>query len=285
MCNIAGIMIDSSIIDVDPDEFDRILAVNLKGVLYGCQAAGKVMVAQRGGSIINMASAAVLAPAPGIGPYAICKAGVAQLTQSMAVEVGKHGVRVNSVAPGFVPTNMTARYYTNPDGTVNEEAKAATLAPMAKFAPLRRVGRDVGHRLRRAVSRFGRQQLRHGAAAQPQRRHLHVLLSDRPLRHAPGRADQDRRIRSNWPVVVSEAMTAGSGPSSVTAAPTPTASLTAPCGTMRNTHDVGEDGDACGQAGSLPARSSTSAPGAGVDDGARHRAAVTSRAGASVAAS
>jgi 3-oxoacyl-[acyl-carrier protein] reductase len=140
MCNIAGIMIDSSIIDVDPDEFDRILAVNLKGVLYGCQAAGKVMVAQRGGSIINMASAAVLSPAPGIGPYAICKAGVAQLTQSMAVEVGKHGVRVNSVAPGFVPTNMTARYYTNPDGTVNEASKAAALEPMARYAPLRRVG-------------------------------------------------------------------------------------------------------------------------------------------------
>ena len=95
MCNIAGIMIDSSIIDVDPDEFDRILSVNLKGVLYGCQAAGKVMVAQRGGSIINMSSAAVLAPSPGIGPYAICKAGVAQLTKSMAVEVGEHGVRVN----------------------------------------------------------------------------------------------------------------------------------------------------------------------------------------------
>ena len=140
MCNIAGIMIDSSIIDLDPDEFDRILSVNLKGVLYGCQAAGKVMVAQGGGSIINMTSAAVLTPAPGVGPYAICKAGVAQLTQSMAVEVGEHGVRVNSVAPGFVPTGMTARYYTNPDGTVNEEAKAATLAPMARFSPLRRVG-------------------------------------------------------------------------------------------------------------------------------------------------
>jgi len=140
LCNIAGIMIDSSIIDLDPDEFDRILSVNLKGVLYGCQAAGKVMVAQGGGSIVNMASAAVLTPAPGVGPYAICKAGVAQLTQSMAVEVGAHGVRVNSVAPGFVPTGMTARYYTNLDGTINEEAKAATLAPMARFSPLRRVG-------------------------------------------------------------------------------------------------------------------------------------------------
>jgi 3-oxoacyl-[acyl-carrier protein] reductase len=140
MCNIAGIMIDSSIIDVDPDEFDRILSVNLKGVLYGCQAAGRVMVAQGGGSIVNMSSAAVLTPSPGIGPYAICKAGVAQMTKSMAVEVGEHGVRVNTVAPGFVPTNMTARYYTNPDGTVNEAAKAATLAPMARYAPMRRVG-------------------------------------------------------------------------------------------------------------------------------------------------
>ncbi|MGP0032551.1 MAG: SDR family NAD(P)-dependent oxidoreductase [Acidimicrobiales bacterium] len=140
MCNIAGIMIDSSIIDLDPDAFDRILAVNLKGVLYGCQAAGRVMVEQGAGSIINMASAAVLAPSPGIGPYAICKAGVAQLTQSMAVEVGPRGVRVNTIAPGFVPTNMTARYYTAADGTVDEAAKAAVLAPMAKFAPLRRVG-------------------------------------------------------------------------------------------------------------------------------------------------
>jgi 3-oxoacyl-[acyl-carrier protein] reductase len=147
MCNIAGIMIDSSIIDLDPDEFDRILAVNLKGALYGCQAAGKVMVEQGAGSIINMASAAVLAPSADIGAYAICKAGVAQLTQSMAIEVGRKGVRVNTIAPGFIPTNMTARYYTKPDGTIDEEVKAAVLAPMAKFAPLRRVGltSDIGY--------------------------------------------------------------------------------------------------------------------------------------------
>jgi 3-oxoacyl-[acyl-carrier protein] reductase len=147
MCNIAGIMIDSSIIDLDPDDFERILSVNLKGVLYGCQSAGRVMVAQGSGSIINMASAAVLAPSPGIGPYAICKAGVAQLTQSMATEVGRKGVRVNTIAPGFIPTNMTARYYSNPDGTVDEATKDAVLAPMARMAPLRRVGltSDIGY--------------------------------------------------------------------------------------------------------------------------------------------
>ena len=98
MCNIAGIMIDSSIIDVDPDEFDRILSVNLKGVLYGCQAAGKVMVAQdavpsstwpRPRSLRRpLASAPMPSARPG-GPA----------DPSMAVEVGEHGVRVKSVAP------------------------------------------------------------------------------------------------------------------------------------------------------------------------------------------
>ena len=58
----------------------------------------------------------------------------------MAVEVGEYGVRVNTVAPGFIPSNMTARYYTNPDGTVNEEGKAAIAGPMARMSHLRRVG-------------------------------------------------------------------------------------------------------------------------------------------------
>ena len=49
-------------------------------------------------------------------------------------------MRVNTVAPGFVPTNMTARYYTAADGSIDEAAKQAVLAPMAKYAPLRRVG-------------------------------------------------------------------------------------------------------------------------------------------------
>lgn len=140
MCNIAGIMHDAQIIDLHEDDFDRILAVNLKGVLFGCQSAARIMVERGGGSIVNMASAAVLSPSPDVGPYAITKAGVLQLTRTMAVELGRKGVRVNAVAPGFVPTNMTARYYRRPDGTVDEEMKANVLGPMAKFAPLRRVG-------------------------------------------------------------------------------------------------------------------------------------------------
>lgn len=140
MCNIAGIMLEGSILDLTGDDLDRIMAVNLKGVLHGCQAAGRVMVEQRSGSIVNMSSAAALAPSPHIGAYAITKAAVLQLTRTMAVEVGRKGVRVNAVAPGFVPTEMTARYYRRPDGTIDEDLREQVLAPMRKFAPLGRVG-------------------------------------------------------------------------------------------------------------------------------------------------
>jgi 3-oxoacyl-[acyl-carrier protein] reductase len=140
MCNVAGMMVESTVLDMTEEELDAILAVNLKGVLFGCQAAGRVMVAQGSGSIVNMSSTAALAPSPNIGAYAITKSAVVQLTRTMATEVGKSGVRVNAVAPGFVPTNMTSRYYVREDGTVDEEMKAAVLGPMAKFAPLRRVG-------------------------------------------------------------------------------------------------------------------------------------------------
>jgi 3-oxoacyl-[acyl-carrier protein] reductase len=140
MCNIAGIMVDGPVLDIDEEDLDRILAVNLKGVLFGCQAAGPVMVAQGWGSIVNMASTAALAPAPDVGAYAMTKAAVVQLTRTLALEVGRKGVRVNAVAPGFVPTDMTSRYYRRPDGTIDEDMKEQVLKPMAKFAPLRRVG-------------------------------------------------------------------------------------------------------------------------------------------------
>jgi 3-oxoacyl-[acyl-carrier protein] reductase len=140
-CNIAGIMVEGPFLDAPEEDLDRIIAVNLKGVFFGCQAAGRVMVDQPGGgSIINASSAAADAPSPNIVSYAICKAGVVQMTKSMAVEVGKKHVRVNAVAPGFVLTGMTGRYFVRPDGTVDEEMQEAVVAPMRKFTPLRSIG-------------------------------------------------------------------------------------------------------------------------------------------------
>jgi 3-oxoacyl-[acyl-carrier protein] reductase len=109
MANIAGIINGGPITSVDEADLDRILAVNLKGVFFGCQAALRVMGEHGSGSIVNMASTAIDQPAAGLAAYSIAKAGVAMLTRVAAQEGGPLGVRVNAVAPGFVVTPMTQR--------------------------------------------------------------------------------------------------------------------------------------------------------------------------------
>jgi 3-oxoacyl-[acyl-carrier protein] reductase len=149
MCNVAGIMHDSSVVDTEEADLDRVLAVNLKGVFFGCQEAARRMASQEPlvaggfpsrGSIVNMVSSAIDTPAPGIVCYAMSKAAVAQLTRTLAVEMGRHGVRVNAVAPGFVVTKMTSRHFQLGDGSVDDESMRKVVETMAKMAPLRRVG-------------------------------------------------------------------------------------------------------------------------------------------------
>lgn len=136
MVNVAGIIRTGPLAELDEATLDEILAVNLKGVLFGTQAAIRAMRASGGGSIVNVTSAAIDMPASGYGAYAISKAGVAMLTRTAAVEEGKHGIRVNSVAPGFVETAMTGRWFTAQDGTVDEAARKEFLGTVAKQTPL-----------------------------------------------------------------------------------------------------------------------------------------------------
>jgi 3-oxoacyl-[acyl-carrier protein] reductase len=147
MCNIAGIMHNSTVVDTVEADLDRVLAINLKGVFFGCQAAARVMVEQGSGSIVNMASTAIDTPAPTIVCYAMAKAGVAQLTKTLAIEVAAKGVRVNAVAPGLVLTGMTSRHFVNPDGTVDEEKRAAVVKGFARLSPMGIVGEpeDIGY--------------------------------------------------------------------------------------------------------------------------------------------
>ena len=140
MGNIAGIIHNSLVVDTREEDLDRILATNLKGVFFGCQSAARVMIEQGSGSIINMSSGAIDMPAATIVCYAMAKAAVAQLTKTLATEVGPLGVRVNAVAPGLILTGMTSRHFTRPDGSIDEELKAAFVAPMAERATLGRVG-------------------------------------------------------------------------------------------------------------------------------------------------
>lgn len=140
MANIAGIIHESLVVDTEEADLDRVLATNLKGVFFGCQSAARVMTAQGSGSIINMSSGAIDVPAPNIVCYAMAKAAVAQLTKTLAVEVGPLGVRVNAIAPGFIITGMTGRHWSQPDGTIDEDVKEKVTAPMRERSPLGRIG-------------------------------------------------------------------------------------------------------------------------------------------------
>jgi 3-oxoacyl-[acyl-carrier protein] reductase len=140
MGNIAGIMHESLVVDTDEADLDRVLATNLKGVFFGCQSAARVMIEQGSGSIVNMSSGAIDVPRGTIVCYAMAKAAVAQLTKTLAVEVGPSGVRVNAIAPGFILTGMTSRHFARPDGTIDEDVKEAVLGPMRERATLGRVG-------------------------------------------------------------------------------------------------------------------------------------------------
>ena len=139
MAAVAGIMHSSPVLETRDEDLDRVLNVNFKGVLYACQEAARAMLAQQiKGSIITMASGAVDTGGPGLLCYGAAKAAVVQLTKTLANEIGRYGIRVNAVAPGWIRTPMTDRH---------GDAQTQTEAFMARMSPLGRVGEseDVAH--------------------------------------------------------------------------------------------------------------------------------------------
>ncbi len=143
MCNIAGIGSYGNLVDVGEAEIDRALAVNVKGTLFGCQAALRVMARQGSGAIVNVSATAIDTPAPGVGIYAATKAAVAMLTQTLAVEAGPLGIRVNTIAPGFTVTNFVGGHLRNEHGERDAEAFDEYLERMRTMSPLGRLGEPM----------------------------------------------------------------------------------------------------------------------------------------------
>jgi len=138
--NIAGVPHNKLVAECSDDEFERILAINLKSVFYGCQAALRVMGDQGSGNIVNISSGAIDTPAPTLACYGMTKAAVAMLTKTLAWEAGPLGIRVNALAPGVIETNFSRHNFVDDAGDVDPEKLAAYRKRFGAMAPLRRVG-------------------------------------------------------------------------------------------------------------------------------------------------
>ena len=111
LVNCAGMIDPKPLVDVAPEDWDRMFAVNVRGAYLATRRALPAMMARRGGAIVNVASiSGVIGPEkfPGFVSYCASKAAIISMTEALAVEVKQYGIRVNSVSPGSVDTRMWA---------------------------------------------------------------------------------------------------------------------------------------------------------------------------------
>jgi NAD(P)-dependent dehydrogenase (short-subunit alcohol dehydrogenase family) len=148
LVNNAGIAATTAFLTQDEAEWRGVLATNLDGAWRVAQAVASRMAAHgRGGAIVNIASIAGLRPASHLAAYSAAKAALISLTQSMAIELARHKIRVNALAPGYIETDLNRDFLHGPAGQA-----------MAKRVPLRRFGEpeDLDGALLLLVSDAGR---------------------------------------------------------------------------------------------------------------------------------
>ena len=109
LVNNAGITKDGLVLRMSEEDWDQVMAVNLRSVFLFTKAVSRPMMKQRAGSIVNMSSIIGLIGNAGQGNYSASKAGIIAFSKSVAKELASRGVRVNAVAPGFIETSMTAK--------------------------------------------------------------------------------------------------------------------------------------------------------------------------------
>lgn len=135
LVNNAGITKDNLLLMMKEEEFDRVIATNLKGAFNMMKHLGAHFLKQRQGTIINIASVSGMMGNAGQANYAAAKAGLIGLTKTAAKELAARGITCNAIAPGFIATDMTDQ--------LNEKQKAAVTAAI----PLKRMGQpeDIAH--------------------------------------------------------------------------------------------------------------------------------------------
>ena len=133
LVNNAGINVKYEPLAMPRDEWDRCLDVNLRGAWNGCRAVLPLMIAQRSGSIINMASVHGHQIIPASFPYPVSKAGLLGMTRSLAVEYASQGVRVNSISPGYVETPLVDAWLATVQDPIATRAEAEALIPARRF--------------------------------------------------------------------------------------------------------------------------------------------------------
>jgi NAD(P)-dependent dehydrogenase (short-subunit alcohol dehydrogenase family) len=113
--NNAGVLPPTApLAEMDEAEWDKVIAVDLKGVFLSLKYEIAHMLTAGGGAIVNTASVAGVIADPGMAPYVAAKHGVVGLTRAAAIDYAKHGIRVNALAPGLVETPMTKRWLEDP---------------------------------------------------------------------------------------------------------------------------------------------------------------------------
>lgn len=130
LVNNSGIVGSAPLLDMEPSDWDSVMAVNLRGTYLATRAAGRHFVAQGGGKVINMASTYAMKGVPTLAAYSASKAAVIAFTKSMAVEWARHNIQVNALAPGYIATDLHAH--------VRDDA--AMMASILRAIPARRVG-------------------------------------------------------------------------------------------------------------------------------------------------
>lgn len=105
--NVAGVGSAGMLADLDLAEYERVMGINLRGVVLGTKHGIRTMLPTGGGAIVNWSSIGGMGPSVGTSAYCMAKAGVISVTKSAAIEYGRKGIRANAICPGFVETSLT----------------------------------------------------------------------------------------------------------------------------------------------------------------------------------